>query len=179
MLVFEAQVLEFGLYLVQSEPVGKRRVDVESLSGNLVLLVCRLALKRPHVVKAVAYFYQDDPYVVAHREQQLLDVLRLSRRLFTEYAAGNLCQSVDNLCDLASENVLDVLNRVVSVLYNVVQECRADACRAEPHLLACYLRHGDGVEYVRFARQAAHALVCLSGEVERLCYYVNLLAVTC
>ena len=38
-LKLEAQVLKFGLYLVQSQAVGDGRIDVERLAGYLVLLV--------------------------------------------------------------------------------------------------------------------------------------------
>ena len=39
MLVAEGQVLELGLYLEQAEPVGQRRVHIEGLAGDLVLLL--------------------------------------------------------------------------------------------------------------------------------------------
>ena len=50
---------------------------------------------------------------------------------------------------------------------------------SKPHLRTCYLRYGYRVHYVRLARQAAHSLVGLFREIERLCYQVYLLAVAC
>ena len=179
MLVSEAQVLEFGFYLVQSETVCQRCVYVESLSGNLVLLVCRLAGKGSHVVQTVAYLYQNHPYVVAHRQKQFLEVLCLSRRLFAEYASGYLRQSIDNLRNLAAEDVFYILNRIVCVFDDVVEQSRADACRSETHFLARYLCHGNGVHDVWLTRQSAHAFVRLPCKVECLCDDVNFFTVTC
>ena len=78
MLVSEAQILKLCLYLVQTKTVGQRSVYVQRLSCNLVLLVWSLRLQGTHVVQAVADFYQDDPYIVAHGEQQFLEILCLS-----------------------------------------------------------------------------------------------------
>ena len=166
MLEAETQVLEFRLDLVEAQTVGERGVDVERLAGNLILLVGRLRVQRSHVVQAVADFDEDDAYVVAHGEQQLFEVLGLCRGLFTEDAARDLGESVDNLRNLRPEHVLDVFHRVVGVFNDVVKQGRADARGTQSHLLAGNLSDGDGVHDVRFSRQPLHSLVGLSGEVE-------------
>ena len=73
----EAQVFQFGLDLVQSQSVGQGSIDVECFAGNFVLLVGGLAVERAHVVQSVAYLDEDDTYVVAHGEQQFLEVFSL------------------------------------------------------------------------------------------------------
>ena len=178
MLVLKTEVLQFSLYLVKTESVGKRSIDIESLTGNLILFVSRLACQCAHVVQAVAYLDKYYAYVVAHGEQQFLEVLCLCRCLFTEYAAANLGESIHNLCHLGTEDVLDVLHGVVGVLHHVVQQCGTYTRRTESHLLACYLRHGDGVHDIRFARQTPNTLVCLFGEIECLGDKVHLLAMS-
>ena len=85
-LVTETEVFKFGLYFVQSETVGERRVDVERLSCYLVLLVGGLRREGAHVVQTVAYLDEYDANVVAHGEQQLLKVLCLCRCLLAEDA---------------------------------------------------------------------------------------------
>ena len=77
MLIFERKVFKFGLYLVQSESVGKRSIDVHGLAGYLVLLVGRLRSECAHVVQTVAYLNKYDADVVAHGEQEFLEVLGL------------------------------------------------------------------------------------------------------
>ena len=87
MLIFERKVFKFGLYLVQSESVGKRSIDVHGLAGYLVLLVGRLRSECAHVVQTVAYLNKYDADVVAHGEQEFLEVLGLCRSAVAEDAA--------------------------------------------------------------------------------------------
>ena len=68
-LILEAEVLELHLYLVQSESVGDRGIDVECLACYLVLLVWCHVLQGAHVVQAVGDFDEYDSYVLRHGEQ--------------------------------------------------------------------------------------------------------------
>ena len=77
MLILERKVLQFGLYLVQSESVCQWRIDVHGLAGYLVLLVGWLRSECAHVVQTVAYLNKYDADVVAHGEQEFLEVLGL------------------------------------------------------------------------------------------------------
>ena len=178
MLVAEREVFEFSFYLVQAQAVCEWSVDVERLTGNLILLVSRLRLQSAHVVQAVANLDEYDTDVIAHREQQLLEVFCLRRRLVAEDTTRNLGQSVHNLRNLLAEDIRDILNSIVGILDNIVQECGADARRPESHLLHCDACHRNRVHDVWFARQSAHTFVCLSCEVECLGYNINLLSVT-
>ena len=79
-------------------------------------------------MQAVAYLNDDNANVVTHREKQLLEVLGLCRSLFAEDTTTDLCKSVNNLCNLCTEDILDVLNGVVGILNNIVQQCGTDTC---------------------------------------------------
>ena len=87
MLKTEAKALQLSLYLVESQTVGKRSIDVERFASNLILLVGWLAIQRAHVMESVAYLDENNAYVVAHGEQQFLKVFRLCRSLLTENTA--------------------------------------------------------------------------------------------
>ena len=50
--VREGKVFELGLDLRDAEPVGERRVDVEGLLGDALLLVRRKGLEGAHIVQA-------------------------------------------------------------------------------------------------------------------------------
>ena len=128
MLKSEAQVLKLCLYLVQTQSVCQWSVNIQSLTCNLILFVGRLTLQSSHVVKTVAYLNDDNTNVVTHREQQLLEVLGLCRSLFAEDTTTDLCKSVNNLCNLCTEDILDVFNGVVGILNNIVQQCGTDTC---------------------------------------------------
>ncbi len=177
MFVLEAEVFQFCLDFVQSEAVCQRGIDVECFTGNLVLLVGWLRLQGAHVVQTVADFDEDDADVIAHGEQQFLEVLCLCRCLFAEDASTDFGQTFHYLCYLRSEDVLNVLGGVVGVFHHVVEQCRTDARRTETYLLRCNLCHGDGVHDIWFARQAAHTLMCLSCKVECFGDDIYLLAV--
>ena len=129
----ETEVLEFGFHLIESETVGQWGVDIECLTRNLILFVGRLRVEGAHVVQTVADLDEDDADIVAHGQQQFLEVL---------------C----NLCDLRSEDVLDILHRVVGILDDVVQEGCTDTGGAQSDLCTGDLCHGDGVHDIRFAR---------------------------
>ena len=122
MLEAERKVLEFRFYLVESQAIGQRCIDVERFAGNLVLLVGGLRSQRAHIVQTVADLYEDDADVLAHGEQQLLEVLGLRRCLLTEDATRNLGQSVDNLRNLRTKDVGDILHGVVGVFHHVVEQ---------------------------------------------------------
>ena len=77
MFIFETQVLKLSLYAAESQTVRNGCVYVECLAGNLVLFVCLHELERAHVVQAVGYLYENDPDVLAHCEQEFLEVLGL------------------------------------------------------------------------------------------------------
>ena len=81
-------------------------------------------------MQTVAYLDKYDADVLAHCQQQFLEVLCLSRGLFTKDAATDLGQSLHNLRNLRTEDVLDVLRGVVGVFNHIVQQGCTDACRA-------------------------------------------------
>ena len=128
-------------------------------------------------MQTVADLDEDHANVVAHRQQQFLEILRLSRCLVAKDAAGNLRQAIDDLRHLGTKDGLDVLHGVVSVLHYVVKKGGADARGAQAHLGGGNQCHGDGVHDIGLAREAADALVGLTGEIKRLVDDVHLLAV--
>ena len=127
-------------------------------------------------MEPVAYLDEDYAYVVVHRQQQLLEVFGLRRRVFAEDAAADLGQSVDYLGYLLAKEVPYVLCGVVGVFHYIMQQGGADAHRAQSYLLGCDARHGYGVHDIWLARQSLHAAVGLPGKVECLGDDVYLLA---
>ena len=77
-------------------------------------------------MQSVAYLDDDHTDIIAHGEQQLLEVLGLCRCLFAEDTTTDLGESVDNLCYLGTKDVLDVFNGIVGVLNHIVQQCGTD-----------------------------------------------------
>jgi len=65
--IFEREVFEFLFDLEETEPVGERRVDVERLAGNLILLLRTHRAEGAHIVEPVGHFYKHYAYVGRHR----------------------------------------------------------------------------------------------------------------
>ena len=128
-------------------------------------------------MQAVGHLDEDDADVLAHRQQQLAEVLGLGRGVVAEDAAGDFGEARDNLRHLVAEVGADVLDGVLGVLHHVVQQRRHNRGRAEAYLLAGDFRHCDGVENVRLARAAADAGVSVLGEPVGPLDYLYFLAV--
>ena len=177
MFVLEAQVFQFCLDFVQAEAVGERGINIECFACNLELFVGQHGAECTHVMQTVGYLDEDNPDIVGHSEQQLLEVLRLRRGTVAEDTAGNLCQPVYNLGDFGTEDVFDILYGVVSVFHHIVQQCRAYGSRPQSYLITDNLCHSNGVHDVGLAGTTLDALMRLVGKVECFGYYFDALAV--
>ena len=160
----EAQVLELVLDVVQAEEVGQGREDGQRLCGDLLLLVGRHVLQRPHVVQPVRQLDDDDPDLLCHGDEELLHVDMLLIVLSAKRAAlfpelGHLGLPLHDVPDTLTEDRLDVREGdLVGVLHNVVQQPRHDGVRV--HLqFAQDLGHRHRVDDVRLPRLALLALV--------------------
>ncbi len=126
----EAQVLQLGLDPADAEPVRQRRVDVQRLLRDALALVLAHVLQRPHVVGAVGELHQDDADVLRHRDDHLPEVLGLLLFLAERGARlelGELGHPVDQLGDLGSEELGQLVRGGQGVLDGVVEEPGDDA----------------------------------------------------
>ena len=132
----EREVFELPLHLVDPEPVRERRVHLERLARLLHLLLLAEVLDRPEVVEPVGELDEDDPEVLGHRQDHLPVVLRLGLLPALEADARQLRDAVDELRDLVAELGLDVVERGVGVLDDVVEQRRGDRLVVELELCA-------------------------------------------
>ena len=178
-LVTETEVLQFALYLVESESVCQRSIDIECLTCNLIPFVGSLSTEGTHVMEAVGYLDKYDTDVITHREQEFLEVLSLSRSMVTENTTGNLRQSVNDLRNLRTEHIFDVLDCVVGILNYIVEQCRTDGCTAKSNLGTDNPGNSQRVHDVRFAGETTDTFVCLLRKVESLGDDFNFLSMFC
>ena len=164
--VAQTQVLEVPLDLPDAEAVRDRRVDLERLAGDRLLLGRRQARQRPHVVQAVGELDDDDADVLGHRHEHLAQVLDLRVFLRLVGDARELGDALDERGDLGAELRGDLFARDDGVLDDVVQERGGD--RRPVHLQVGQDR-GDRerVLDVGLARGAQLALVGSVGERRR------------
>ena len=126
MLIFEAEVFEFGFDSEQSQPVSQRGVDIKGFSGYFVLFAGQHGTEGPHVVQAVCHFDEDYPDVFRHGEQQFPEIFGLCGGFVAEDTSRYFGQSIDDEGDFFTEMVFDVLDSIFCVLYYVVQQRGAD-----------------------------------------------------
>ena len=149
--MFERQVLELPPELRHTEAVRERRVEVARFLRDALSFFRRKPVERPHVVQAVGELDDDDAQVLGDRQQELaiaLDLPLLRRSAGRQL--GDLRQPVDDRGDLLAELRLDVGEREVRVLDDVVQQPARDGDRIELEV-GEDLRDFDGVRDVRIA----------------------------
>ena len=147
--ITEAQVLQFNLYVVQTEAVSQRRIEEVGLSGNLHLLVGTHTVQRAHVVHTVGELHQQSSDVVVDGVEHLLVVIHLLgdfviARTFLGYDA-------DQEGHVITETLTDVVDGVVGVFHHIVQESGNDRISTQLQLNGDDGSHGDGMDDIRFA----------------------------
>ena len=132
--IAQAEVLELPLDARDAEAVRERRVDLDRLARDALLLVLAHVLERAHVVQAVGQLDHDDADVLCHREEHLAVALELCLLLRLVLQAAEFRHAVDEHRDLVAEHLLHLLVRVDRVLDDIVQERRADGRIVEVQL---------------------------------------------
>ena len=129
-------------------------------------------------MQSVADFDENHSNIVAHGEQEFLEILSLCRSLVSKDSTTDFGESVNDLGNLFAEDIADIFYGVVGIFHHIVQQGCTDAGRTESHFLAGYLSHGDRVHDIGFARKTAHSFVRLSGEVEGFGHNIYLFAMS-
>ena len=73
-------------------------------------------------MQAVAYLDEDNSNVIAHGQQQFLEVFSLRRSPFSEDASADFGQSVYDLGNFRAEDILDILNGIVGVFHDIMEQ---------------------------------------------------------
>jgi hypothetical protein len=95
--VLERELLQLAIGLVEAEPVRDRRVDLERLGGDPLLLGALHRVHRAHVVQPVGELDEDDADVARHREQHLAERLGLRLLARREAKLVELGEAVDEV----------------------------------------------------------------------------------
>ena len=148
--VHEAEVFQPDLQAVDTQPVGDRRVDVESFPGNALLLFLRHCTERFHVVQPIGKFYENDPNILDHRHHHLAEAFGLHLLAALKTNLIELADTVDKLRNFLAELHGDFFERGRRVLDDVMQNRGGYCLHVQVHV-GEFLRHGDRVCDVRFA----------------------------
>ena len=116
----EGEVLELPLQGVHAQPVGQRRVDLEGLARLALLGLLLDVAQGAHVVQPVGELDDQDPDVLAHRDDHLADGLGLRGVAVLDLV--ELGDAVDEQRDLVAEVGAQLVEGVRRVLDRVVQQ---------------------------------------------------------
>ena len=160
----KSQILELELDRVQSEALGDRRVDLQSLAGAAAPLDRRHHAEGAHVVHAVGELDHDDADVAHHRQQHLAKALGLRFLAVLELDLIELADAVDQFGDDLAEDrrYLGLGGR--RIFDDIVQDGRDQRVGIQPQI-GEDVGDRDRVRDVRFARNALLALMLFRAEV--------------
>ncbi len=118
----EREVFELPLDVLHAEAVRERRVDVERLLRDALLLRLRERGDRAHVVQPVGELDEQDAHVLRHRDEHLAHRRGLLLFLRVELEAVELGDAVDDRGDVGAEPSLQIVEGDGGVLDRVVQQ---------------------------------------------------------
>ena len=78
-------------------------------------------------MKSVGHLQEHHSDIIIHRQKQLAEVFSLSRSVFAENTAGNLCQPLNELSNLIAKLSADILDGIVRVFNDVMEQGGANA----------------------------------------------------
>ena len=170
----EAEVLELELHVVEAEPFGDRRVDLERLAGDRPASRRRHGRDGAHVVRAVGELHQDDAQVAHHGEQHLAERFRLRLLAALELDLVELGDAIDDLGDSGAEALRQLVLRCRGVLDDIVEDGGDDRVGVEMEV-GEDRGGGDRVGDERLTREALLAAVDRGAEFGRLANAAHLL----
>jgi hypothetical protein len=164
MQLLEAQIFEFPLDCIHSEPVSQRSVDLERLSGDELAPLAAQGVDRAHVVEAVGDLHQQYTHVACGRHHHLAQVLGPCLLGGTETDAVELGDAIDQQRHCIAHLPLDVDEAQLRVLDRIVEQGRRHRGFVEPQLCA----DGGDAQGMRDERVAGFADLARVGTVRNL-----------
>jgi hypothetical protein len=167
--VLERELLQLAVGLVEAEPVGDRRVDVERLGGDAHPLLAVDRVHGAHVVQPVGELDQDHAHVARHRQQHLAERLGLRLLAGREAQLVELGEAVDEVGGRRAEALDQLGLGDAAILHRVVHQRRHDRLGVELPLGA-QARDRDRMGDVGLAAGAELAEMGLVGEAVGLAH---------
>ena len=167
LLVFEREILQLVLDVVQAKAMGEGRVEKERFAGDLQLLVAGHVVQRAHVVQPIREFDQDHAHILRQGQQHFAEVLRL-HAVRLELHPADLREPINDGGDRGAEHVAHLIQRQIGVLHGIMQQRGRYTGGAQTDLRRAHAGHFDRVVDVRLTTFSALLLVCFNGNVEGL-----------
>ena len=129
----EGQGLQLRLHRIHADAFGERRIDLHGLAGDaLAARQLRDVEQRAHVVQPVGELDQQDADVLAHRQHELAEILRLLGAVRLQFQPRQLGDAVHQARDLGAERLGQGRAGGAGVLDDIVQQGGGDAGVVQP-----------------------------------------------
>ena len=180
--ISKREVIQLYLDLADAKARSNRRINIKRLLRNALLLLRRLILERPHVMKAIGKLNQNDADILNHRKEHLAEVLRLHfllRLRLIRIVPGKLDllqlgHAVHKVGNVGSELLLNLILGINGILDHVMQK----SCR-DGLLIHFQVSQNNGniqrMNDVRLSALALLALMRLSRKLVRLFNHGNII----
>ena len=117
-------------------------------------------------MRAVGELHQQHPHILAHRHQQLAEILRLgAARKGFDGKPAQLGDAVDKLRDITAEFGLQRFKRDIAILDSVVEQCGDNGILVQTHVRK-NVCHGHGMREIGLSRRAGLAVMGNFAEFE-------------
>ena len=124
--IFERQIFKLDLDLGNTEPLGDRCINIDGLSGDILLFLRLHIGQRTHIVQAVGQFDHNDTDILGHRKKHLTQIGRLTLHLIRRILQlGQLGHTIDQQCHIDTEFRRQFLDGHHGIFDHIMQK----ACR--------------------------------------------------
>ena len=155
--IFQGQIFQFAFDGIQTQPVSKRRIQIQCFGGDILLFPGRHGIEGAHVMKPVGQFYQDNPYIVGKRQEHFFKIFGLKRRFHGLVPVFDLGKPVDNVCYPDPEFILDKFDGIIFVVFNhIVEQGTYNGCFTQPDFAGDNPRNFYRMIDIRFSAQPPH-----------------------
>ena len=162
--VFEGEVLQLAVGMVEADAVGELGVDFQRFAGDALAAVGLFGIQRAHVVQAVGELDDDDADVFGHRHDELAEALGLMLGLAVVFEFFQLGEAVHHVGNGLAEFGGELFFARAGVFKHVVQHAGAQALGVDMPF-GQLLGHGHGVGDVGHAAVAELVLVGADAEI--------------
>ena len=118
----ERQILQFVAHVAHAQAMRDRRVNIQSLARNSLLLGILQIFKRAHVMQPVGQLHQHHAHVIHHGQKHLADVFDLPRFRRHHVQPADFCDSLHQPRHFRTKPLFDPRERKFRVFHHVMQQ---------------------------------------------------------
>ena len=137
-------------------------------------------------MQTVCQLDENHPHVIVQGKENALEILGLKALLGNVRSTGlllriqhvlDLGKTVHQGGDLVSEALPDVFYGIVRIFHHIVQKGGRYRLVTQADVVHHNLRHGNGMQHIRFSAATPHVVVGMVGKVEGLPHHFQLVLV--